>query len=84
MVDKDLPLHGIRTAELLCADSSEGKVVARLNPALGGVRAEEAIKALERVGGARKSGKGDRIAIRMTDSTIARLRGKGEVRAGRL
>jgi predicted RNA binding protein YcfA (HicA-like mRNA interferase family) len=55
-----------------------------LNPQLRGIRASDAIKALERRGGIRKSGKGDHVNIKMPNGRIITLRGKGEVKVGRL
>jgi predicted RNA binding protein YcfA (HicA-like mRNA interferase family) len=55
-----------------------------LNPQLRGIRASDAIKALEKRGGIRKSGKGDHVNIKMPNGRIITLRGKGEVKVGRL
>lgn len=55
-----------------------------MNPQLRGIRASDAIKALERRGGIRKSGKGDHVNIKMPNGRIITLRGKGEVKVGRL
>ena len=51
---------------------------------LRAIKASEAIKSLERAGGVRKTGKGDHINIRMPNGRIITLRGKGEVKVGRL
>ena len=55
-----------------------------MNPKLRGIKAQDTIKAFERAGGVRKSGKGDHVNIKMLDSRIITLRGKGEVKVGRL
>ena len=55
-----------------------------MNPQLRGIRASDAIKALEKRGGIRKSGKGDHVNIKMPNGRIITLRGKGEVKVGRL
>jgi predicted RNA binding protein YcfA (HicA-like mRNA interferase family) len=55
-----------------------------LSPELRGIKSADAIKALERAGGVRKSGKGDHINIKMPNGRIITLRGKGEVKVGRL
>jgi predicted RNA binding protein YcfA (HicA-like mRNA interferase family) len=51
---------------------------------LRGIKATEAIKAFERAGGIRKSGKGDHVNVKMPNGRIITLRGKGEVKVGRL
>ena len=55
-----------------------------MNSQLKGIKAKDAIKALERAGGVRKSGKGDHVNIKMPNGRIITLRGKGEVKVGRL
>jgi predicted RNA binding protein YcfA (HicA-like mRNA interferase family) len=55
-----------------------------LSPQLRGIKASDAIKAFEKAGGTRKSGKGDHINIKMPNGRIITLRGKGEVKVGRL
>ncbi len=55
-----------------------------MSPELRGIKSADAIKALERAGGVRKSGKGDHINIKMPNGRIITLRGKGEVKVGRL
>ena len=55
-----------------------------MNPELRGIKATDAIKAFERAGGIRKAGKGDHINIKMPNGRIITLRGKGEVKVGRL
>jgi predicted RNA binding protein YcfA (HicA-like mRNA interferase family) len=55
-----------------------------LNPQLRGIKASDAIKAFEKAGGIRRSGKGDHINIKMLNGRIITLRGKGEVKVGRL
>ena len=52
--------------------------------ALGDIKATEAIKAFGRAGGIRKSGKGDHVNVKMANGRIITLRGKGEVKVGRL
>lgn len=65
--------------------SQPGKgVVLRMSPELRDIKATEAIKALERAGGIRKSGKGDHVNVKMPNGRIITLRGKGEVKVGRL
>jgi predicted RNA binding protein YcfA (HicA-like mRNA interferase family) len=61
-----------------------GRAKEELNPQLRGIRASGAIKALEKAGGIRRSGKGDHINIKMPNGRIITLRGKGEVKVGRL
>ena len=61
-----------------------GRAKEELNPQLRGIRASDAIKALEKAGGIRRSGKGDHINIKMPNGRIITLRGKGEVKVGRL
>ena len=51
---------------------------------LRAIKASDAIKALERAGGVRKIGKGDHTNIKMPNGRIITLRGKGEVKVGRL
>jgi predicted RNA binding protein YcfA (HicA-like mRNA interferase family) len=55
-----------------------------LNPQLRGIKASAAIKAFEKAGGIRGSGKGDHINIKMPNGRIITLRGKDEVKVGRL
>jgi len=55
-----------------------------LSPELRGIKAADAIKAFERAGGIRKTGKGDHINIKMPNGRIITLRNKGEVKVGRL
>ena len=55
-----------------------------MNPEPRGIKATDAIKAFERAGGIRKAGKGDHINIKMPNGRIITLRGKGEVKVGRL
>ena len=55
-----------------------------MNPELRGIKATDAIKAFERAGGIRKVGKGDHVNIKMLNGRIITLRGKGEVKVGRL
>ncbi len=55
-----------------------------MNPELRGIKATDAIKAFERARGIPKSGKGDHINIKMPNGRIITLRGKGEVKVGRL
>jgi predicted RNA binding protein YcfA (HicA-like mRNA interferase family) len=61
-----------------------GRAKEKLNPQLRGIKASDAIKAFEKAGGIRKSGKGDHINIKMPNGRIITLRGKGEVKVGRL
>jgi len=49
---------------------------------LRGIKAADAIKALERAGGVRKSGKGDHTNIKIPNGRIITLRGKSEVKVG--
>ena len=51
---------------------------------LRGIKATDAIKAFEQAGGIPKSGKGDHVNIKMPNGRIITLRGKGEVKVGRL
>jgi predicted RNA binding protein YcfA (HicA-like mRNA interferase family) len=51
---------------------------------LRGIKATEAIRAFERAGGVHKTGKGDHINIKMPNGRIITLRGKSEVKIGRL
>ena len=55
-----------------------------MNPELRGIKATDALKAFERAEGIRKVGKGDHINIKMPNGRIITLRGKGEVKVGRL
>ena len=55
-----------------------------MNPEIRGIKAADAIKAFERAGGIPRSGKGDHINIKMPNGRIITLRGKGEVKVGRL
>ena len=55
-----------------------------MNPELRGIKAADVIKAFERAGGIRKTGKGDHINIKMPNGRIITLRAKGEVKVGRL
>ena len=48
------------------------------------ITALDAIKAFERAGGIRRSGKGDHINIKMPNGRIITIRGKDEVKVGRL
>jgi hypothetical protein len=41
-----------------------------VNPKLRGIKAQDAIKAFERAGGIRKSGKGDHINIKMLNGRL--------------
>ena len=51
---------------------------------LRGIKATDAIKAFKRAGGTPGTGKGDHINIKMPNGRIITLRGKGEVKVGRL
>ena len=51
---------------------------------LRGIRAADAIKAFERAGGQRRSGKGDHVNLKMPNGRIITLRAAGEVKVGRL
>ena len=64
--------------------SGIGRTKEELNPQLKGIRASDAIKAFEKGGGKRRSGKGDHVNIKMPNGRIITLRGKGEVKVGRL
>jgi len=55
-----------------------------MSPELRDIKATEAIKAFQRAGGIRKSGKGDHVNVKMPNGRIITLRGKGEVKVGRL
>ena len=55
-----------------------------MNPQLRGIKGSDAIKAFEKAGGIRRSGKGDHINIKMPNGRIITLRGKDEVKVGRL
>jgi len=55
-----------------------------LSPQLRGSKASDAIKAFEKAGGIRRSGKGDHVNIKMPNGTIITLRDKDEVKIGRL
>jgi len=55
-----------------------------VNPQLRGIKATDAIKAFERAGGIHRTGKGDHVNIKMPNGRIITLRGKGEVKVGRL
>lgn len=55
-----------------------------MNPQLGGTKASDAIKAFEKAGGVRRSGKGDHVNIKMPNGRIITLRDKDEVKVGRL
>ena len=55
-----------------------------MSPELRGVKATDAIKAFERVGGTPRTGKGDHVNIKMPNGRIITLRGKGKVKVGRL
>jgi predicted RNA binding protein YcfA (HicA-like mRNA interferase family) len=57
-----------------------------LNPQLRGIKASDAIRAFEKAGGVRRSGKGDHINIniKMPNGRIITLRGKDDVKVGRL
>lgn len=48
-----------------------------MTPEPRGIKAQDAIKAFERAGGVRKSGKGDHVNIKMPNGRIITLRGKG-------
>ena len=51
---------------------------------LRGIRALEGIQAFERAGGILRGGKGDHVNLKMPNGRIITLRGKGEVKVGRL
>ena len=51
---------------------------------LRGVKASDAIKAFEKAGGIRRTGKGDHVNIKMPNGRIITLRSKDEVKIGRL
>jgi predicted RNA binding protein YcfA (HicA-like mRNA interferase family) len=51
---------------------------------LRGITAPDAIKAFQKAGGIRRSGKGDHINIKMPNGRIITIRGKDEVKVGRL
>ena len=53
-------------------------------PELRGIRAADAIRAFERAGGQRRSGKGDHINLKMPNGRIITLRALGDVKIGRL
>jgi len=55
-----------------------------LNAQLKGVKASDAIKAFEKAGGVRRSGKGDHVNIKMPNGRIITLRAKDDVKVGRL
>ena len=55
-----------------------------MNSQLRGTKASDAIRAFEKAGGIRRSEKGDHINIKMPNGRIIALRGKGEVKVGRL
>ena len=55
-----------------------------MSPQLRGSKASDAIKAFEKAGGIRRSGKGDHVNIKMPNGTIITLRDKDEVKIGRL
>ena len=55
-----------------------------MNPQLRGIKASDAIKALEKAGGVSRSGKGDHVNIKMPNGRIITLRAKDEVKVGRL
>ena len=51
---------------------------------LRGTRASDAIRAFEKAGGIRRSGKRDHINIKMPNGRIITIRAKDEVKIGRL
>jgi predicted RNA binding protein YcfA (HicA-like mRNA interferase family) len=51
-----------------------------LNTKLRSIKAKDAIKAFEKAGGVRRSGKGAHVNIKMPNGRIITLRGKGEVK----
>ena len=53
-------------------------------PELRGIKAADAIRAFERAGGQRRSGKGDHINLKMPNGRIITLRAVGDVKIGRL
>jgi len=55
-----------------------------LDSQLRGVKASDAIKAFEKAGGMRRSGKGGHVNIKMPNGRIITLRSKDEVKIGRL
>ena len=55
-----------------------------MNPQLRATKASDAIKAFEKAGGVRRSGKGDHVNIKMPNGRIITLRDKDEVKVGRL
>lgn len=55
-----------------------------MSPSLRGVRAEDAIRAFERAGGIRRSGKGDHVNIKMPNGMVVTLKAVGEVKTGLL
>lgn len=55
-----------------CGQPRKG-VVLRMPPELRGIRAAEVIKAFERAGGIRKSGKGDHVNVKMPNGRIITL-----------
>jgi predicted RNA binding protein YcfA (HicA-like mRNA interferase family) len=56
----------------------------KLSSQLRGIKASDAIKAFEKAGGIRRIGKGDHINIKMPNGRIITLRGKDQVKVGRL
>ena len=55
-----------------------------MNTKLRSIKAKDAIKAFEKAGGVRRSGKGAHVNIKMPNGRIITLRGKGEMKVGRL
>jgi predicted RNA binding protein YcfA (HicA-like mRNA interferase family) len=55
-----------------------------LDSQLRGVKASDAIKAFEKAGGIRRTGKGDHANIKMPNGRIITLRSKDEVKIGGL
>ena len=55
-----------------------------MSPRMRGIRASDAIKAFERAGGVRRSGKGDHVNIKMPNGMIITLRARGEIGIGLL
>ena len=53
-------------------------------PELRGIKAADAIRAFERAGGQRRSGKGDHINLKMPNGRIITLRAVGDVKIGRI
>jgi len=53
-------------------------------PELRGIKAADAVRAFERAGGQRRSGKGDHINLKMPNGRIITLRAVGDVKIGRI